>query len=76
MNQQQRLLDYLQRYESITPLEALTTLGIGRLAARVHELRGKGYSIESQNVTVPTRNGKATVARYRFLAPPRTVSCR
>lgn len=42
------LLDYLERYNSITPLEALTAFGCLRLGARVSDLRADGYDIETE----------------------------
>lgn len=44
-NQKQLILDYIQQYGSITNTEAVNDLGIGRLAARVEELRKLGYPI-------------------------------
>ncbi len=51
----------------LTPLEALRDLGVGRLAARVQELREAGYPVVTERVAVPTRDGEAVVARYRLL---------
>ncbi len=39
-------------------------LGCSNAAARIHELRGDGYAIETRYVSVPTRHGPARVARY------------
>lgn len=47
----------------ITPLQALQTMGIMRLASRVDELRKQGYNILTENVT---NNGK-TYARYHLM---------
>ncbi len=64
MSQNAELLSYLRANKVITDLEALTELGIRRLAARVHDLRGQGHSIDTDMVEVRTRNGTARVARY------------
>lgn len=45
MNQRKRVLEYIQRFGSISPLEALRDLGIMRLASRIFELRELGYQI-------------------------------
>lgn len=45
------LLRYLESKSSITPLEALGSLGIYRLAARISDLRAAGYPIKSELVT-------------------------
>ncbi len=39
-------LDYLEQYDSITPLEALTAFNSFRLAALICELRKDGYVID------------------------------
>lgn len=43
--QKQMCLEYLERYETITPLEALSAFGSFRLAALICELRKDGYVI-------------------------------
>lgn len=39
-------LEYIERYGSITPLEALTAFNSFRLAALICELRKDGYAID------------------------------
>ena len=62
-------LDHLQAHlksgKTITPLEALGLYGVFRLAARMKELRDKGWNIETEIKHDP--NGK-TYATYK-LAP-------
>lgn len=55
--QNDRLLSYLKAHRRIDPMTALTKLGVGRLAARIHELKQDGHDIRS----VPKR----TFNRYR-----------
>jgi len=43
-----KLLVHLASGRSISPLEAFGTLGIYRLAARIHELRCAGHKIKSE----------------------------
>jgi len=58
------VLDYMKKHGSMSSMEAFD-YGITRLAARVHELRKKGYKIDSQNVEVQTKNfGKTTYVKY------------
>ena len=45
MKQTARVLDYIDRFGSITALEVMRDLGIMRLASRVFELREMGYKI-------------------------------
>lgn len=63
--QTERVLDYIEQFGSITPLEAMRDLGVYRLSARIADLRGLGYPIRTRIVAVPTRYGtKSNVARY------------
>ena len=55
------LLQYLQRFDSITPLEALTAFGCLRLSARVADLRADGYVI-----TTEIHKGTKNYAIYRL----------
>lgn len=41
-------LDYIERYGSITPLEALQAYGCFRLGARICDLRKAGYGIKTE----------------------------
>ena len=53
-SQTQRILEYMLQGHAITPLEALNTFGCGRLAARVADIRAKGYLVYSEFVTTPS----------------------
>ena len=65
MTHAQAILDYMQRWQSITPMEALTSLGCMRLGARIYDLRNAGHSIRRELVTVQRRDGTTTrVAKY------------
>lgn len=48
MTQREACLDYLKRYGSITPLEALTAFRSFRLAAQICQLRKEGYVITTE----------------------------
>lgn len=48
MTQTEACLDYLERYGSITPLEALTAFHSFRLAAQICNLRKDGYVIKTE----------------------------
>ena len=43
--QQHQVLEYIEQFGSITPLDALEDLGIYRLSARIKDLRELGYPI-------------------------------
>lgn len=65
--QNDRILDYIAENGSITQLEALTELGVMRLASRISDLKRKGYNIVSKTVTVKNRYGeKCSIKRYRM----------
>lgn len=63
--QNQRLIEYLKLNKSITQLEALTELGIFRLASRINDLKNMGYTISGEMTEVTNRFGeKVRVKRY------------
>lgn len=64
MTQKERVLWYLRHHDELTPAEADRELGIGRLAARVYDLRQEGYPIETDERTMQTQFGTSTVAHY------------
>lgn len=60
-----RVLDYIQKFGSITSLEAFRDLGVTRLSARIFELRNRGLGIESIRKTSKNRFGEScTYAKY------------
>ena len=66
-SQCQMIIDYINQFGAITPLEAMQHLGIMRLASRVSDLRKSGYIIIDEWAEVPNRyGGKTRVKRYRL----------
>ena len=64
MTQAEMVLVYIARHGSITQYQA-NELGIGRLAARVADLKKQGHDIKSEMIAVRKANGKtAQVACY------------
>lgn len=59
--QNYRIIKYLSRGRTLTPMSALRLFNCWALSSRVAELRPKGYRIKRRMVDLP--NGK-TVARY------------
>ena len=55
------ILEYLNRYGEISPLEALSAIGCYRLSARISDLRADGHSI-----TTEMTKGKKSYAIYRL----------
>jgi hypothetical protein len=70
VTQNEKIWAYLQKYRSITPLEAYLDIGTLRLGARIFDLRSEGRNIKKRNKTVRNRFGnQVTVAEY-YLAEP------
>ncbi len=57
--QKQRLLEHLQSGRSLTRLQSWDVLGILEAPARVSELRGDGYNIETRMKTVSNKYGES-----------------
>lgn len=57
------ILEWMLAGHTITPLEALSIYGCSRLAARIADIRAKGYLVYSEFITLP--NGKR-VKRYNL----------
>ena len=65
MTQTEKILDYMERHGSITPLEAMNKLGIMRLGARIFDLKDSGIKIVTERVTEKNRFGElCSLARY------------
>lgn len=65
LTQRELILQYLQDFESITPMEAYNDLGITKLATRVSEMRRDGIEIDGETIAVKNRYGKTCyVKRY------------
>lgn len=69
MTQHERILDYMDHFGSITPMDAIFDLGITKLATRIGELRKLGVPIESE--TVEGKNRYGGQARYKRYWMPR-----
>lgn len=67
MKQEERILQYLRDFGSITPLQALEDLGVMRLGARIYDLKKAGHPISRRMVTRKNRYGEAvSFAEYRL----------
>lgn len=62
MNQNEMVLFLLKR-RSLTQRQA-TAEGIGRLGARIYDLRSQGHAIVTTMIKVKSRWGSAYIARY------------
>jgi hypothetical protein len=61
-SQAQRILEYLQLGNGITPLEALNLFGCFRLSARIADIKKQGYPVVTEVVSVNSKR----VARYHL----------
>ena len=74
--QNERIIEYLKTHNSITQFEALSELGIMRLASRISDLRRLGYPITSKMVTVKNRfDEECRVKRYSFVNSCNDAEC-
>ena len=66
-SQNTRILEYLDKNESITHFQAEEHLGICRLASRISDLKSMGYVFETEWVNVKNRYGeKCRVKSYKL----------
>lgn len=63
-SQNKTILAHLRRNKSITSMAAIRDYEITRLAARIHDLKEAGHTINSERIKVPS--GKY-VARYTLI---------
>lgn len=65
MTQNEKVLEYMKRFGDITQLEALSDLGIMRLASRISDLKKQDYKIKKEMVKSKNRFGDTVqFARY------------
>ena len=65
--QNQRILDYIAEFGSITQLDALRDLSVMRLASRISDLKRLGHPIESDIEPVKNRFGETCyIKRYKM----------
>lgn len=60
MTQVDRILDYMKRFGSITPVQAMADLGVMRLAARISDIENLGYRVNRQMESGKNRYGEKT----------------
>ena len=67
MTQGERVIDYIERFGSITPIEAFGDLGITKLATRISELRKEGIEFKKEFVKSKNRFGETVhYMKYSF----------
>lgn len=67
VSQKSMVLDYMEEFGSITPIDAFRDLGITRLSAIAFNLKEEGHDIDKVIETGKNRFGNRTrYARYSF----------
>lgn len=67
MTQNERILQHMKEYGSITSLEAMNWYGVYRLASRITDLRKDGVDIERRMVKGKNKYGEPIrFAEYRL----------
>lgn len=67
LTQCSKILAYIEREGSITPLDALREFGCMRLASRITDLKKAGFVISKEMETAKNRDGEPVrYARYRL----------
>lgn len=65
VSQEMQVLDYLSNHNGITSYEAFLELGISQLAARIFNLKARGYLFKKVNETYINASGvKKRYDRY------------
>ena len=65
MTQHELILQYINDFGSISPMEAFSDLGITKLATRISEMTRRGYAFNKTPTTSKNRYGKSvTYMRY------------
>lgn len=65
--QKQQILEYIDCFGSITPMDAFGDLGITKLATRISEMRKEGWKFKIESVKSKNRYGKPIrYAKYSF----------
>lgn len=63
----EKVIRYMKDFGSITQYEALTDLGVMRLASRISEIKKRGAKIKKTMKTVKNRYGEnCSIAEYSF----------
>lgn len=67
-NQCKRILDFVRRYGTINPQQALNYCCVMRLAARIEDLEKAGYKFKHEMVSGKNRFGeKVRYMKYRLI---------
>lgn len=65
--QKQRVIDYINRFGSISSWEAYADLGITQLGARIDQLKKEGYNFKTEWESSKNRFGDKTEYKRYYL---------
>lgn len=67
MTQNERIVEYIKRFGSITTLDAFNDLGVTRLASRICDLSKMGYEFDKEFESAKNRYGESvSYVRYKL----------
>ena len=68
LSQCEKIVAYMQKYGSITQLQAYVDIGCVRLPSRIYDLKRKGYGIKREMIKVKNREGEQVpIAKYSLV---------
>ena len=71
MTQRERIVEYMEQFGSISPMEAFVDLGITKLSTRISELIRDGVDINKETERSANRYGEVThYTRYSLGGRP------
>ena len=73
INQAKRIIDYINKYGSITSWEAYKDLGVMELHARMSQLKKEGYEFETRWETKKNRFGENVSFKRYYLKTKRII---
>lgn len=69
MGQRERIIEHFKGGNTITSLEAFSSLGVTQLASRIFDLKQQGYHIDSTRIKVSNRFGEeCSVSEYYLVS--------
>lgn len=69
MGQRERIIEHFKSGNTITSLEAFSSLGVTQLASRIFDLKQQGYHIDSTRIKVSNRFGEeCSVSEYYLVS--------
>lgn len=68
ITQEQRVINYMRQFGSITTKDAFNDLGITRLSAKIFNLKKQGYEIKDDFEQGKNRYGETTNFKRYYLA--------